>query len=257
MDNNFQQNQNNNDFYNNNMSPPPQQWGAPQQPAYADNRMRMQENTQKSPLIPILVGCIIVLPIAICLIGGYLFGKSRNNDGGGTNVPVAAVQTSAEQTMPVTETAAAEIVTDRDGSGGAVERHRPHERTAAVAQARIRIGQVEADRVACIGEICRKHFRLRDLPARLELAANPRHGMAVGVEDVRIEALGRERAPRVALRSGVARHILVFEKYHPAAEVAMAMEEMPSIEVVYPEEGAYLFFNNWVNNNIIIFFIIN
>lgn len=112
MDNNFQQNQNNNDFYNNNMSPPPQQWGAPQQPAYADNRMRMQENTQKSPLIPILVGCIIVLLIAICLIGGYLFGKSRNKDRGGTNVPVAAVQTSAEQTMPVTETAAAEIVTE-------------------------------------------------------------------------------------------------------------------------------------------------
>ncbi len=31
-----------------------------------------------------------------------------------------------------------------------------------------------------------------------------------------------------------------------SAEVAMAMEEMPSIEVVYPEEGAYLFFDNWV-----------
>ena len=26
----------------------------------------------------------------------------------------------------------------------------------------------------------------------------------------------------------------------------MAMEEVPSIEVVYPEEGAYLFLDNWV-----------
>lgn len=31
-----------------------------------------------------------------------------------------------------------------------------------------------------------------------------------------------------------------------SAEIAMAMEEVPSIEVVYPEEGAYLFFDNWV-----------
>ncbi|MCR5625720.1 MAG: spermidine/putrescine ABC transporter substrate-binding protein [Lachnospiraceae bacterium] len=31
-----------------------------------------------------------------------------------------------------------------------------------------------------------------------------------------------------------------------SAEVAMAMEEVPSIEVVYPEEGPYLFFDNWV-----------
>ncbi len=31
-----------------------------------------------------------------------------------------------------------------------------------------------------------------------------------------------------------------------SAEIAMAMEELPSIEVVYPEEGAYLFFDNWV-----------
>lgn len=31
-----------------------------------------------------------------------------------------------------------------------------------------------------------------------------------------------------------------------SAEVAMAMEEVPSIEVVYPEEGPYLFLDNWV-----------
>lgn len=31
-----------------------------------------------------------------------------------------------------------------------------------------------------------------------------------------------------------------------SAEVAMAMEEVSSIEVVYPEEGPYLFFDNWV-----------
>lgn len=31
-----------------------------------------------------------------------------------------------------------------------------------------------------------------------------------------------------------------------SAEVAMAMEEVPAIEVIYPEEGAYLFFDNWV-----------
>ena len=31
-----------------------------------------------------------------------------------------------------------------------------------------------------------------------------------------------------------------------SAEIAMAMEEVPSIKVVYPSEGAYLFFDNWV-----------
>lgn len=31
-----------------------------------------------------------------------------------------------------------------------------------------------------------------------------------------------------------------------SAEVAMAMEEVPSIEVIYPEEGPYLFLDNWV-----------
>ncbi len=31
-----------------------------------------------------------------------------------------------------------------------------------------------------------------------------------------------------------------------SAEIAMAMEEVPSIEVIYPSEGAYLFFDNWV-----------
>lgn len=31
-----------------------------------------------------------------------------------------------------------------------------------------------------------------------------------------------------------------------SAEVAMAMEEVPTIKVVYPDEGAYLFFDNWV-----------
>lgn len=30
-----------------------------------------------------------------------------------------------------------------------------------------------------------------------------------------------------------------------SAEVAMAMEELSSVEVVYPSEGAYLFFDNW------------
>lgn len=30
-----------------------------------------------------------------------------------------------------------------------------------------------------------------------------------------------------------------------SAEVALAMEEVPSIEVVYPDEGAYLFMDNW------------
>ncbi len=31
-----------------------------------------------------------------------------------------------------------------------------------------------------------------------------------------------------------------------SAEVAMAMEEVSTIKVIYPEEGAYLFFDNWV-----------
>lgn len=48
-------------------------------------------------------------------------------------------------------------------------------------------------------------------------------------------------SPKSALISGDCSAGMIW-----SAEVAMAMEEVPSIEVVYPEEGAYLFFDNWV-----------
>lgn len=48
-------------------------------------------------------------------------------------------------------------------------------------------------------------------------------------------------SPKSALISGDCAAGMIW-----SAEVAMAMEEVPSIEVVYPEEGPYLFFDNWV-----------
>jgi spermidine/putrescine-binding protein len=48
-------------------------------------------------------------------------------------------------------------------------------------------------------------------------------------------------SPKSALISGDCAAGMIW-----SAEIAMAMEEVPSIEVVYPEEGAYLFFDNWV-----------
>ena len=110
MNNNYPQDNNNNFFSNNQGSqspygqPPPQQM---QQPYY-DNRMRVQESTAKSPTIAILIVVIVILLIAICLIGGYLFGKSRNDNGGGEQVPMAAAQTTAEPTEPPVTEAPAE-----------------------------------------------------------------------------------------------------------------------------------------------------
>lgn len=48
-------------------------------------------------------------------------------------------------------------------------------------------------------------------------------------------------SPKSALISGDCSAGMIW-----SAEVAMAMEEVPSIEVIYPEEGPYLFFDNWV-----------
>ncbi|MCR5320754.1 MAG: spermidine/putrescine ABC transporter substrate-binding protein [Lachnospiraceae bacterium] len=48
-------------------------------------------------------------------------------------------------------------------------------------------------------------------------------------------------SPKSALISGDCAAGMIW-----SAEIAMAMEEVDSIEVVYPEEGAYLFFDNWV-----------
>lgn len=48
-------------------------------------------------------------------------------------------------------------------------------------------------------------------------------------------------SPKSALISGDCAAGMIW-----SAEVAMAMEEVSSIEVVYPEEGPYLFFDNWV-----------
>lgn len=48
-------------------------------------------------------------------------------------------------------------------------------------------------------------------------------------------------SPKSALISGDCSAGMIW-----SAEVAMAMEEVPSIKVIYPTEGAYLFFDNWV-----------
>ena len=48
-------------------------------------------------------------------------------------------------------------------------------------------------------------------------------------------------SPKSALISGDCAAGMIW-----SAEVAMAMEEVSSIKVVYPEEGPYLFFDNWV-----------
>jgi len=47
-------------------------------------------------------------------------------------------------------------------------------------------------------------------------------------------------SPKSALISGDCSAGMIW-----SAEVAMAMEEVPTIEVIYPSEGAYLFFDNW------------
>ncbi|OPZ19943.1 MAG: Bacterial SH3 domain protein [Firmicutes bacterium ADurb.BinA205] len=94
--------QNNNQFYNNGN---PQQWGnQPQQPYYNDSRVRTPEAVRKSPVIPILVTIIVLLLVAICLIGGYLFGKSKNKTDNNEPMLSAELQTTvAETEAPVTE----------------------------------------------------------------------------------------------------------------------------------------------------------
>lgn len=96
--NNFPQNNNNNGFYNNGNNGAPPQWG--NQPYYDDGRMRVQENSGKSPIIPILVGVIIILLIAVCLIGGYLLGKNKNNDKPNEQPLAADLQTTIAETAP-------------------------------------------------------------------------------------------------------------------------------------------------------------
>lgn len=96
--NNFPQNNNNNGFYNNGNNGAPPQWG--NQPYYDDGRMRFQENSGKSPIIPILVGVIIILLIAVCLIGGYLLGKNKNNDKSNEQPLAADLQTTIAETAP-------------------------------------------------------------------------------------------------------------------------------------------------------------
>lgn len=94
--------QNNNQFYNNGN---PQQWGnQPQQPYYNDSRVRTPEAVRKSPVIPILVTIIVLLLVAICLIGGYLFGKSKNKTDNNEPMLSAELQTTvAETEAPATE----------------------------------------------------------------------------------------------------------------------------------------------------------
>ena len=53
-------------------------------------------------------------------------------------------------------------------------------------------------------------------------------------------ALFDSDSPKSALISGECALASVW-----SAEVALAMDEVPSIEVVYPDEGAYLFVDNW------------
>lgn len=110
MNNNYDQN--NNQFYGSNNDSPPQWGNQPQPPYYTDNRIRTPEAARKSPVIPILVTIIVLLLVAICLIGGYLFGKSKN--GTNDNAPklsaelqTTAAETEAPATEPPTEAAPA------------------------------------------------------------------------------------------------------------------------------------------------------
>lgn len=54
-------------------------------------------------------------------------------------------------------------------------------------------------------------------------------------------ALYDSDSPKSALISGDCYAGMIW-----SAEIAMAMAEVPSIKVIYPDEGAYLFFDNWV-----------
>ena len=102
MNNNYDQN--NNQFYNNGNGAPPQWGNQPQPPYYSDNRTRTPEAARKSPVIPILVTIIVLLLVAICLIGGYLFGKSKNKTDNNEPMLSAELQTTAAETeAPATE----------------------------------------------------------------------------------------------------------------------------------------------------------
>ena len=102
MNNNYDQN--NNQFYNNGNGAPPQWGNQPQPPYYSDNRTRTPEAASKSPVIPILVTIIVLLLVAICLIGGYLFGKSKNKTNNNEPMLSAELQTTvAETEAPATE----------------------------------------------------------------------------------------------------------------------------------------------------------
>ena len=72
-------------------------------------------------------------------------------------------------------------------------------------------------------------------PAKLEEVAGKLMELKKNV------ALYDSDSPKSALISGDCSAGMIW-----SAEIAMAMEEVPSIKVVYPEEGAYLFFDNWV-----------
>lgn len=130
-DNNYQQN---NTPYNNNNPPPPQQWGPPQQPYSPYNRMRMQEAPAKSPVIPILVICIIVLLVAICLVGGYLLGKNRNDNN--NNMP-AAVQTTQTVTEPETAAVPTEAATEAPTAAPVTEADTTAAATSVVVEVQV------------------------------------------------------------------------------------------------------------------------
>ncbi len=72
-------------------------------------------------------------------------------------------------------------------------------------------------------------------PAKLEEVAGKLMELKKNV------ALYDSDSPKSALISGDCSAGMIW-----SAEIAMAMEEVPSIKVVYPDEGAYLFFDNWV-----------
>ena len=80
-----------------------------------------------------------------------------------------------------------------------------------------------------------KTFGLIDDPAKLEEVAGKLMELKKNV------ALYDSDSPKSALISGDCSAGMIW-----SAEIAMAMEEVPSIKVVYPDEGAYLFFDNWV-----------
>ena len=113
-------------------------------------------------------------------------------------------------------------VRDRDRGVDAVKGHRAHER----AERRHGIGgrQVDDDLVPVVREARPDDLRGGGRPRFLKSSADDRHGMPVGVEDLREIAVLRERLRPVDLGSGIAAHLVAVQHDHVGADVVVVVE---------------------------------